>query len=128
MSDSFATPWTVANRLLCPWEFPGKIARRLEWIAISYSRLCSWPRDKTQVSSIGRWILYPWAIREVLLYKYCWINKLKFFPENFSYMTNNPIIIKAVWREKLFFFQLCDIMVKINLSNLSLFCSRKFVL
>ena len=21
---SFATPWTVAPRLLCPWDFPGK--------------------------------------------------------------------------------------------------------
>ena len=24
MSDSFVTPWTVATRLLCPWDFPGK--------------------------------------------------------------------------------------------------------
>ena len=24
MSDSFATPWTIATRLLCPWDFPGK--------------------------------------------------------------------------------------------------------
>ena len=24
ISDSFATPWTVAPKLLCPWDFPGK--------------------------------------------------------------------------------------------------------
>ena len=24
MFKSFATPWTVAVRLLCPWDFPGK--------------------------------------------------------------------------------------------------------
>ena len=24
MSDSLHTPWTVATRLLCPWDFPGK--------------------------------------------------------------------------------------------------------
>ena len=24
MSDSFVTPWTVAHRLLCPWDLPGK--------------------------------------------------------------------------------------------------------
>ena len=24
MSDSFATPWTVPVRLLCPWDSPGK--------------------------------------------------------------------------------------------------------
>ena len=35
-------------------------ARILEWVAISYSRGSSWPRDKTcifYVSCIGRWIL-----------------------------------------------------------------------
>ena len=24
MSDSFVTPWTIATRLLYPWDFPGK--------------------------------------------------------------------------------------------------------
>ena len=24
MSNSFMTSWTVASRLLCPWDFPGK--------------------------------------------------------------------------------------------------------
>ena len=24
MFDSFVTPWAVATRLLCPWNFPGK--------------------------------------------------------------------------------------------------------
>ena len=24
MSDSFATPWTIAHQALCPWDFPGK--------------------------------------------------------------------------------------------------------
>ena len=27
MSNSFAIPWTVAARRLCPWDFPGKNAR-----------------------------------------------------------------------------------------------------
>ena len=31
----FATSWTVAARLLRPWDFPGKI---LNWAAISSSR------------------------------------------------------------------------------------------
>ena len=41
--------------------------RILEWVAISFSRGSSWPRDWTQVSSIScidRWILYQWATRE----------------------------------------------------------------
>ena len=33
-------------------------ARTLEWVAISFSRGSSQPRNRTQVSCIGRWILY----------------------------------------------------------------------
>ena len=33
----------------------------LEWVAISFSRGSSWPRDQTRVSSTGRQILYHWA-------------------------------------------------------------------
>ena len=39
--------------------------RILEWVAISYSRGSSWPRDRTHISCIfciGRQILYHWAI------------------------------------------------------------------
>ena len=42
-------------------------ARILEWVAVSYSRGSSQPRDKTHVSCIsciGRWILHHWATRE----------------------------------------------------------------
>ena len=35
--------------------------RILEWVAISYSRGSSWPKDRTHVSCIGRWILYHWT-------------------------------------------------------------------
>ena len=52
-------------------------ARILKWVAISSSKRSSWPRDQTQVScisSIGRQILYPWAIwrafSEALQYKH----------------------------------------------------------
>ena len=43
-------------------------ARTLEWIAISFSRRSSQPRDRTHVSyipCIGRQILYHWATEEV---------------------------------------------------------------
>ena len=42
-------------------------ARILEWVAISFSRGPSWPRDQIHiscVSCIGRWILYHWATWE----------------------------------------------------------------
>ena len=39
----------------------GQIARIPERVAISFSRGSSQPRDQTQISCIGRWILYHWA-------------------------------------------------------------------
>ena len=36
-------------------------ARILEWVAMSFSRGSSWPRDWTHISCIGRWILHHWA-------------------------------------------------------------------
>ena len=47
----FATPRTVAYQAS---PFMGRI---LEWVAISFSRGSSWPRDRTQVSCIGRQML-----------------------------------------------------------------------
>ena len=43
----FVPPWTAAARLHCPWNSPGRI---LEWVAISFSRVSSQPRDQTRVS------------------------------------------------------------------------------
>ena len=39
--------------------------RILEWVAISFSRGSSQPRDWTCISCIGRWVPYHWATREV---------------------------------------------------------------
>ena len=39
-------------------------ARILEWVAISFARRFSRPRDGTSVSCLGRWILHCWATRE----------------------------------------------------------------
>ena len=57
----FTTLWTVACRAsLVHGIFQ---ARMLEWVAISYARGYSWPRDWIRVSwvsCIGKWILYHW--------------------------------------------------------------------
>ena len=63
MSDS-ATSWTVALQALLSMRFPRQ--EILEWVAISFSRGSSWPRDQTSVSCIGRRILYQWATWETL--------------------------------------------------------------
>ena len=43
-------------------------ARILEWVASSFSRASSPPRDLTHVPCIGREILYHWATREALTF------------------------------------------------------------
>ena len=52
------------NRLLCPWVL---LTRILEWVAVSYSKGSSWPRDRTLISCVswiaGRFFTH-WAIRE----------------------------------------------------------------
>ena len=39
-------------------------ARILEWIAISFSRDFSWPRDQTHVSCIAGRFFIDWAMKE----------------------------------------------------------------
>ena len=51
--------WTVAHSV-----HGSSQARILEWVAISFSRGSSWPRDRTCVSCTGRRILYHWGTRE----------------------------------------------------------------
>ena len=58
----FATPWTVA--LQSPSIRVIFQARILEWIAISYSRRSSPPRDRTHIFYIGKQIVYHWATWE----------------------------------------------------------------
>jgi len=60
----FATHVLWPSRLLCPWDFPFKNTRILEWVAISFSRRSSWLRDWTH-TCISRQILYHWVTREV---------------------------------------------------------------
>ena len=56
----FATPWSVAHQALPSMGFS-----ILEWVAISFSRGSSWPRDWTRVSSIVGRRFTVWATREV---------------------------------------------------------------
>ena len=59
---------TLCNPMNC--SLPGSSvhwisqARILEWVAISFSRGSSWPREWTHISCIGRRILERWATRE----------------------------------------------------------------
>ena len=59
ISDSLRPHGLQPNRVLSPWDFPGK---NTGVGTISYSRRSSWPRDQTNISCIsciGRQILLP---------------------------------------------------------------------
>ena len=58
----FVAPWTAVSQAPLSVGLPRLWI--LEWVAISFSRGFSQPRDWILVSCIGRWILYPWATRE----------------------------------------------------------------
>ena len=47
----------------------------LEWFAISTSRVSSWPQDQTQVTWIGKQMLYYWVTWEALFPFYRWENE-----------------------------------------------------
>ena len=63
----FATLWTVAHQVLCPWDFSGK---DMEWVTIFFPRGSSLPRDQTCISCVscivGRFFTH-WANEEALL-------------------------------------------------------------
>ena len=55
----FATTWTVA------YQVPPYMGFSLEWVAISFSRGSSQPRDRTRVSCIAGRCFTVWATRDV---------------------------------------------------------------
>ena len=61
----FVIPRTVIRQ--APLSMGLLQAGILEWVAISFSRGHSQPRDQTHISCTDRWILYHWASWEALL-------------------------------------------------------------
>ena len=62
-------------------------ARILEWVAISFSRGSSWPRNQTHVSRTGRWILCCWANRE----SQSWATRLQNYEKIFFSCLSHPV-------------------------------------
>ena len=59
------------------------LGRILEWVAISFSRGSSWPRDQTQVSHIVGRCFTVWATKEVLTTIKGLANHIRFMPKSF---------------------------------------------
>ena len=61
MSDSLATPWTVAHQV----PLSMGLSKQEHQSGLSFfSRGSSWPRDQTHVSCLADRFLYPWATWE----------------------------------------------------------------
>ena len=71
----FAIPWTVAYQSASSTHgiFQAKV---LEWVAISFSRGSSWPRDWTQASHITGRLFTVWATREATRHIHNWVSFL----------------------------------------------------
>ena len=76
----FMIPWIVAHQ--APRSMWMSQLRILESVAISSSRGSSWPRDRTWVSCIGRWVFYHCTAWETQ-------SKTSFW--NFSHLTGNSL-------------------------------------
>ena len=75
----------------------GILQARMEWIAMSYSRGSSHPRDRTRtswVSFTGTWILYYWATWEA--HNYRWgLYALLMFNETWKEIVDRDTYIKS---------------------------------
>ena len=70
VSQSCPTLWDpMDSSLLGSFVHGIFLARILAWVAISFSRRSSWPRDRTWVSHIVGRRFTVWATREVHIYK-----------------------------------------------------------
>ena len=58
----FATPWIIAYQASPSMGFSREECQ--SWVALSFSRRSSWPRDQTLVSSIAGRCFTLWATRE----------------------------------------------------------------
>ena len=62
-------------------------ARILEWVAISFSRGSSRPRDRTQVSHIAGRRFTLWAISEALFFSYTFLKACMCTRENVTFIS-----------------------------------------
>ena len=117
---------TLSNPMDC--SLPGSSvlvisqARVLEWVAISFSRGSSWPRDLTQVSCIAGGLCTNWAIGETPIYIHVSLLFQIVFPFRLlpnieqSSLCYNPLL----WKTHLNFLRLSKKLLKIHWSNLYL--------
>ena len=116
-------------------------ARIPEWVAVSYSRGPSWPRDRTRVSCIGRRILdhsATWCIVDIIIS--CWllndwmssilffIHKKYLFKISFSSLLRRSIEWNDPWERLEIFSLLIRVVQMKNLLPLPRHCGSLYSL
>ena len=128
MSGFFVTPWTIARQ--APLSVGFSIPEKLEWVAISFSRVSSWPRGQMPISYIGRWILYHWAIWEALVPLVCY-RFLFYFPSQHEMIELNLFLLftnlEVIHYTSVFYWHLGNFSVN-SYNNLKLISNLTFLL
>ena len=76
--------------------------RILEWVAISFSKESSWPRDWTHASCIGKQILYHWAVREALKHAFFWQATERMFSKSLKVLGGSVCSTnQSTWQKQL---------------------------
>ena len=88
--------------LKAPLVYEISQARILDWVAISFSRESSRPRNRTCVSCIDRQILYHWATREAHIYllTYNWYIICCTYSEKAVAPHSSTLAWKILWTEE----------------------------
>ena len=85
-------------------------ARKLELVAIPFSKRSSQPRAQTQVSCIAGRFFTIWATREARIHHYVLQNYGSYWTQSLDLMDwlRNPCIILSQFSEILYFFNIFD--------------------
>ena len=81
----YSLPGSYVHRIL--------LARRLEWVAILFSRGSFWPRYQTHISCIAGRFFTVWATREALRHLY--------LPTNSSVQLSHSVMSDSLWPQTL---------------------------
>ena len=107
--------------------------RILEWVAISFSRGSSWPRDRVGVALTGRWILYHWPTGEAQYWSWvcAWVSgmtrhgchhALVIMPPNQGIGVRNLRLDQALEAgDEAFLFKFPSVCIKMSSDGLGLF-------
>ena len=132
MRECVCAHWLSRVQLFCklmdcslPGSYVHEIlqATTLEWVAISFSRGSSRPRDGTHVSCINRWLLYHWAVGEaqtsLVLGKSGWLAPLSAVQTGMNILSCHSEPLKLIQKREMVVCRKVLCFAELNVLNLS---------